>query len=100
MDWINLAEALAGRVEPTTLDDTTRAEYDRIVALRGGEEPPTNPADLRADHFWEQTRQYETDVAADLARLGLNPDGPDSHEYFLALASLRPVDGAGSDGNG
>lgn len=89
MDWINLVEALAGRVAPQTLNEETRAEYDRIDALRGSEPAlPPNPVDVAADHFWAQANQYIEDVAADLKRLGLDPDGPESGDYYAALAAL------------
>jgi hypothetical protein len=51
--------------------------------------PELSEVEQAAARFWAEVAQYEADVDADLKARGIDPNGPESHAYFLELEELR-----------
>lgn len=88
INFVDLDNALHGVREADTLDELTRAEYDRIKALPTDKKHRPSKADKAAEKFHADHEQLRSDIAADLASRGIDPESPDAHEYFEQLHAL------------
>jgi hypothetical protein len=89
-DWVALGRVLDGTDPAEALTGETRLEYERIVRAGSDEEPQNaTAAELGADEFHAEINAYIGDVAADLEAKGIDPNGPESHDYYAAVEALR-----------
>lgn len=91
VDWVALARVLDGTDDPAELTGETALEYERILTAGATEEPqPVTEAEAAADALHAEVNTYVEAVADDLEAKGIDPNSPESHEYFVAIEALRP----------
>lgn len=91
IDYVALSSALSGHIASKRLDPATFEAFKAIGAVG---QPAPSEHDVAADKYWWGVRRFQLDVAADMKKLGIDPESPEAHDYFVKLAALRPAEAA------